>query len=132
MRFLPKLPRIGLELEGRPLRAEIALARSFGARLRGLMMAAPLKPGQGLLIAPCSSIHMLGMRGPIEAVYLSKDFRVLKISPPLKPWRSVSACLGAWGVLEWRVGEAAHFGLRKGSQLKRIDVVDHPLAGDAK
>ena len=132
MRFLPDLPRIGLELEGCPLCAEIALAASFGARLRGLMMVAPLEPGQGLLIAPCSSIHMLGMRAPIEAVFLSKDLRVLKISPPLKPWRSISACPGAWAVLEWRVGESAHFGLRKGAQLKRIGVMEFQLSWYAK
>ena len=122
MRFLPKLPRIELALEGQPLRAEIALASSFLARLRGLMLTGPMIPRRGLMIAPCNSIHTLGMCGPLEAVFLSKDLRVLKISPPLKPWRGVSACRGAWAVLEWPVGEAAYFGLRVGSQLKQVSM----------
>jgi len=127
MYFLPKLPRIGLELEGRPLCAEIAVASSFGARMRGLILAGPLEPGYGLLITPCNSVHMFGMREPIEAVFLSKELRVLKISPPLKPWRSISVCLDAWAVLEWHVGQAAYFGLYEGSQLKRIHVEAFPL-----
>lgn len=119
MNFLPNLSRIGLELDGQPLGVEVALAESFFARLRGLILTGPPMPARGLLLAPCNSIHTLGMRGPIEAVFLSKELRVLKIDTPLKPWRSVSACRGAWAVLEWRAGEAAYLGLRKGAQLKQ-------------
>jgi uncharacterized membrane protein (UPF0127 family) len=122
MGFLPKLPRVVLELEGRPLCADIAQARSFFARLRGLIRCGPLSPGQALLIAPCNSVHTLGMGGPIEAVFLSKDLRVLKISRALKPWRGASGCLGAWGVLEWRVGESSRLGLRAGAQLKQTNM----------
>jgi len=122
MEFLPKLPRIGLELEGQPLNIEIALASSFLSRLRGLILTGPMTPGRGLMIAFCNSVHTFGMRGPIEVVFLSKDLRVLKISSPLRPWRSVSACFGAWAVLEWCVGEADNFGLREGSQLKQVSM----------
>ncbi|MDR2452000.1 MAG: DUF192 domain-containing protein, partial [Candidatus Accumulibacter sp.] len=62
MNFFPRLPRAGLELQGEPLAIEIALAGSFFSRLRGLMLAAPLSPGRGLLIVPCNSIHALFMR----------------------------------------------------------------------
>lgn len=118
MAFFAHLPRIALTHEGRLLGAEIALADRFPARLRGLMFVPPLPPGRGLLIVPCNGIHMLGMRGALEAVFLSTDGRVLKISPPLRPWRSVSLCPGAHAVLEWGVGEAAYFGLREGARLE--------------
>ncbi|MDR2259469.1 MAG: DUF192 domain-containing protein, partial [Azoarcus sp.] len=94
-----------------------ALAGSFFSRLRGLMLAAPLSPGRGLLIVPCNSIHALFMRGEFEAVFLSKDFRVLKIASPLRPWRGMSVCPGARAVLEWAVGEAASLGVREGARL---------------
>jgi uncharacterized membrane protein (UPF0127 family) len=130
MRFLPKLPRIGLELNGQPLDADIALATGFLSRLRGLILSAPSLPARaGLLIAPCNSIHMLGMSWPIEALFLSKDLRVLKIASPLKPWRGVSACLGAWAVLEWGVGEASRLGVCEGSQLKQARLQAPPLEG---
>jgi len=126
MQFLPRRPRIKLELDGQPLGIDIVLAVSFLARLRGLILTGPMVPGRGLLIASCNSIHTLGMRGPIEAVFLSKELRVLKIASPLKPWRSLSVCLGAWWVLEWSVGEAARIGLRKGSQLQQISAERRP------
>lgn len=121
MPLLPKLPRIGLTLNGQPLGVDIALAAGFLSRLRGLICCGPSLPEHaGLLIAPCNSVHMLGMRWPLEAIFLSKDWRVLKIASPLRPWTSVSACPGAWAVLEWGVGQAARRGLREGAQLERI------------
>ncbi|MDR1462262.1 MAG: DUF192 domain-containing protein [Azoarcus sp.] len=118
MPFLAHLPRIELELEGRPLNTEIAVADRFFSRLRGLMFAPPLARGQGLLIAPCNSIHTQCMRGAIEAVFLSKKFQILKISSPLRPWLGLSLCPGAHAVLEWPVGEAKRLGLREGVWLK--------------
>ena len=118
MAFFPRLPRIELELQGKRLPVDIALADRFLARLRGLMFAAPLFAGRGLLIAPCNSIHALGMRGQFEAVFLSKDFRVLKIASPIRPWLGMSLCPGAHAVLEWAVGEAHRLGVREGMRLQ--------------
>ncbi|MDR2452743.1 MAG: DUF192 domain-containing protein [Candidatus Accumulibacter sp.] len=118
MSFFPRLPRIGLELQGKPLPIEIALADGFFSRLRGLMFAPPLSPGRGLLIAPCHGIHALFMRGEFEAVFLAKDGQVLKIATPLRPWRGLSVCRGAGAVLEWAVGEAASLGVREGARLE--------------
>jgi uncharacterized membrane protein (UPF0127 family) len=100
------------------LGTEIALADRFFSRLRGLMFAAPLLPGRGLLIVPCNSVHALFMRGGFEAVFLSKDFRVLRIASPLRPWWGLGVCPGAHAVLEWAVGEAARLGVREGACLK--------------
>ena len=118
MKFLPHHPRVTLTLDGHPLDADIALAAGFFARLRGLMFAPPLPARAGLLIVPCNSIHMLGMRARLEAVFLSKDFRVLKISRPLLPWLGLSACPGAAAVLEWTPGTAQAFGIREGEKLR--------------
>ncbi|MDR2788799.1 MAG: DUF192 domain-containing protein [Candidatus Accumulibacter sp.] len=118
MGFFPRLPRVGLKLRDRPLSAEIALADGFFSRLRGLMFAAPPPPGRGMLIVPCNGIHALGMRGRFEAVFLSKDFRVLRIVSPIRPWLGVSVCPGAHAVLEWSVGEAARFGVCEGMRLQ--------------
>ena len=53
----------------------------------------------------------------VEAVFLSKSRQVLKVSPALKPWRSLSACRNARSMIEWRPGHAARRGLRAGAQL---------------
>jgi len=126
MSFLPKLPRMGLGCGGERLEVELAQARRFFARLRGLVLAGPLGRGEGLLIAPCNSIHTLWMGGPIEAVFISKDWRVLKITSALKPWRGLAGCRRAWGVIEWQPGQAARFGLREGAQLEGLPAREGP------
>jgi len=119
MGFMTKRPRIQLEHEGHALDMEIALCTSFWARLRGLVLSGPLGAKDGILLAPCNSVHTLGMSEAIEAVFLSKDLQILKISSPLKPWRSLSGCRRAWGVIEWQPGHALRLGLREGMQLKK-------------
>jgi hypothetical protein len=63
------------------------VARSFFARLRGLMGSAPLAPGEGLLIIPCSSVHTHFMRFPIDVLYVNARGEVVGIDPALTPWR---------------------------------------------
>jgi uncharacterized membrane protein (UPF0127 family) len=65
-----------------------------------------LKPKGGLLLKNCSSIHCFFMRIPIDAVYLSKDFTVLKIET-VQPWRIGSFVRGTKHVLELAEGAAA-------------------------
>lgn len=98
-----------------PLKAR--LADTFFSRFLGLMGKKELPPGEGLLLSPCSSIHMLFMRFPIDAVYLDSDCRILKIVPRLPPWRGLSFCPGARACLEIGAGEAAKLGWQAGDIL---------------
>ena len=95
---------------------QIEVADSFCTRLRGLMGRKSLEEGHGLLIAPCSSIHMCFMRFAIDAVYISRDYEILKIVSGLRPWIGLSWCPRAYGVIELSVGDAANFGLAAGKQ----------------
>jgi uncharacterized protein len=64
---------------------ELSEAYSFLARLRGLLFAPPIKPGQGLLIKPCNSIHMIGMKYAIDVVFLDKQNRVVGLVENIGP-----------------------------------------------
>jgi uncharacterized protein len=86
------------------------VADTFLSRGKGLLGRRALDPGEGVLIKPCSSIHMFFMRFPIDAVFLDRDMRVLKVVSDLKPWR-MAAKRGAKAVLEFGAGEAARVGL---------------------
>lgn len=66
---------------------ELRLADSFLSRFRGLMLTAPLRPTQGLLITRCPSVHGALMRYPIDVVYLDRQGHVTKCVPGLRPWR---------------------------------------------
>jgi uncharacterized protein len=56
------------------------------------------------------------MRFPIDAIFLDRELRILKVVPDLKPWR-MAARRGAKQVLEIAAGEAERRGLEPGTQL---------------
>ena len=85
-------------------------------RLRGLLGRRGLEPGEGLLIRPASSVHMLFMRFAIDAVFLAPDGEVLRVAGGLRPWRAASR-RGARCVLEVAAGECARHGVVAGDRL---------------
>jgi uncharacterized membrane protein (UPF0127 family) len=92
-------------------------ARSPWLRMRGLLGRRELPAGEGVLLEPASSIHMLFMRFSIDAVFLDRELRVKKVVENLRPWR-FAACRGTRSVLEIAAGEAARHGLAAGRQLR--------------
>jgi len=85
---------------------EVTLATSMWSRFWGLMGRKGLPDSHGLLIDPCSSIHMFFMRFPLDVVFLDDEGRVKKVVAGIKPWR---AALGGGGkkALELAAGAAA-------------------------
>lgn len=92
------------------------VADSPASRLKGLLGRSELRPGEGLLLRPASSIHTCFMRFSIDAVWLDRDWRVVGISDDVQPWRA-AAKRGAKAVLELPAGESARRGLALGDQL---------------
>jgi uncharacterized membrane protein (UPF0127 family) len=86
-------------------------------RLRGLLGRPPLTGGEGLLLEPTGSIHTCFMGFRIDAVFLDRDRRVLRIARDLQPWRSAAA-RRAKAVLELRAGEAERRGIALGDVLE--------------
>jgi hypothetical protein len=95
---------------------ECVVADTPVSRMRGLLGRNELRPGEGLLLRPASSIHTCFMRFSIDAVFLDGGLRVLGISDELRPWRAASR-RGARAVLELPAGESARRELRVGEQL---------------
>jgi uncharacterized membrane protein (UPF0127 family) len=95
------------------------LAETPLARLRGLLGRSGLSSGEGLLLRPAGSIHTAFMKFTIDAVFLDRDLRVVKVVPELVPWRT-AACRGARAVLELPAGEAHRRGLRAGLSLTQV------------
>ena len=97
------------------------VADSYWLRLRGLLGRSGLDDEEGILLRPASSIHMFFMRFAIDAVFLDRELRVLKIAAQLRPWRMASK-RGARSVLELPAGRCEHTGLREGDRLVLDDV----------
>jgi uncharacterized membrane protein (UPF0127 family) len=86
------------------------------ARMRGLLGRAELPHGVGLLLRPAPSIHTAFMRFEIDALFLDRDLRVLRVAPRLRPWRA-AAKRRARSVLELAAGEAERLGIQVGDRL---------------
>jgi len=97
----------------------IDVAETFMTRLVGMMGRERLKEGEGLLLMRCSAIHCFFMKIPIDAVYLSKDMRVLGIET-LQPWKMGKHVKNTAHVLELPAGSAIRK-LKIGDQLVLSD-----------
>jgi uncharacterized membrane protein (UPF0127 family) len=104
--------------KGTPVAARVNVARSMWARFWGLMGKRGLADDEALLIDPCSSVHTMFMRFPIDVVYLSKENAVVKIAPSLGAWRASLGGKGAHRVLEMPAGAAARTGLEVGDEVE--------------
>jgi uncharacterized membrane protein (UPF0127 family) len=95
------------------------LAETMFTRLRGLLGRKGLAEGEGLLLRPASSIHTAFMRFTIDAVFIDRENRIVKVAAELRPWR-MAACRGSRAVLELPAGEAARRGMRPGVSLTQV------------
>ena len=80
-----RLVRVVNTRDERELGARIGLADGWLARLRGMLARPAPGPGEGLLLTPCSSVHMYGMRFPLDIAFLDGRGTVVAIYPSLAP-----------------------------------------------
>ncbi len=81
-----------------------ARADTFVSRLFGLIPRSSLGEEEGLWLEPCAMIHMCFMRFPIDAVFLDRDLKVLRVIENFRPWHFSPWVYGARGVLELPAG----------------------------
>ena len=101
------------------LATEVRIADRFLSRLRGLLAtrAEDFRFGRGLWIRPSKGVHAIGMRYPIDAVYLDRDHRVVHIEQELRPWRLGAVRPQAAGVLELPAGTVRRTNTSVGDQI---------------
>ncbi len=61
------------QTQGKVLCSRCAVADNLLTRVRGLLGRSSLDEDEGLLIVPCPSIHMFGMRFSLDIVFLSRE-----------------------------------------------------------
>jgi uncharacterized membrane protein (UPF0127 family) len=93
-------------------------ADTYFSRLVGWIGKRQAQPGEGLLITPCNSVHMWMMSLPIDVVFLSREMKIVKAVPNLRPWKLLPVfCPGAESALELPAGTIAAHQLRDGEVL---------------
>ena len=125
---MPRLVRVDNVTRESVVGDRVRVASSSVDRSVGLLRTPELKPGEGLWIERSPSIHMFFMPYAIDAVFVSKQGRVTKVVPNLKPWRVVWWARGARDCLELPAGQAARTGTRVGDELRLVPV-DEGSAG---
>jgi uncharacterized membrane protein (UPF0127 family) len=76
-----------LESTGQVLVDRLFVADTWWTRFLGLQFRRELPHGAGLLLTPCSSVHMFWVRFPLHIVFIGADGRVLEVRPDVLPWR---------------------------------------------
>jgi uncharacterized membrane protein (UPF0127 family) len=102
---------------GAVLADRAGVASTSESRRTGLLKHASLNAGEGLWIVPSEGVHTVGMKFPIDIVFLSRTRTVLKTCHAVPKWR-VALCLRAHSVLELPAGAIAASGTAPGHQLQ--------------
>jgi hypothetical protein len=63
------------------------VARTFAERAKGLIGTKDLAPGEGMLILRCNCIHTFFMSFAIDATFLDREDRIVKVVRGIRPWR---------------------------------------------
>ena len=95
-----------------------------GARARGLLDTEHLSQGEALVISPCNSVHMFGMRYPIDVLFVDRDGFVVRAIENLQPMRMTRVYFRARRVVELPPGVIAASGTLAGDRLDLGEVPD--------
>jgi uncharacterized membrane protein (UPF0127 family) len=94
------------------------LANTFWLRLRGLLGAASLESGEGLILVGEKSIHTLFMKFPIDVVYVDRAYKVIRIDDNMTPYRLGPLIFQSAYVVEMPVGTIVNTATEVGDQLR--------------
>ena len=112
---------------GTVLADQLETAGSLWAKFKGLMGRPALPAGEGLWLPASNGIHMMFMRFPIDAVFVTRPDdggvrRVRSVHPSLAAWTGLVPLIrGADGVLELPVGTIASSGTVVGDRLEIVE-----------
>lgn len=95
---------------------ELLSTQTVLERMRGLLARPPLQRGQAMVLQDCNLVHTVGMRYPIDIVFVDRQARIASIHAAV-PARRVRGCWRAVQVLELAAGEAARLGWQNGQRL---------------
>ncbi len=91
---------------GETLARRAVVADTVWSRVVGLQGRRELPADEGLVLIPNNSIHMLFMRFPIDAVFVDKDGRILRVGRACRPWTIGPISPGALYCVELPAGAA--------------------------
>lgn len=101
----------------------LTVAKSWLARLRGLIGRPRLEPDTGIYLPGTNGVHMFFMRFAIDCIFVGAERAdgsraVVAVRPDLAPWTGLVLWIrGARGAIELGAGSAAAAGVAAGDYL---------------
>jgi hypothetical protein len=92
---------------GDALARRVSLADTWWTRLRGMMGRPEPATDEGMLLAPCRSVHMYWMKYPLDIAFLAPDGRIVATYHRLAPSRCSKRHGDADRALELKAGTLA-------------------------
>jgi uncharacterized protein len=105
---------------GQTLAERAPVAEDTWTRFRGLQLRSELPRGAGLVILPCSSIHMFFMRFAIDVVFATREGQVVRVGHGCRPWTVGPFAPRALYCVELPAGTAAATSAGHSIQLERL------------
>jgi uncharacterized membrane protein (UPF0127 family) len=102
---------------GHTLGTRIGVADGWWSRLRGLLGRPAPAEGEGLLLLPCRSVHMFGMRGALDVAFVDRDGAVIAAYHALPPGGRTRWHRRAHAALELPPGTLRRTGTHEGDTL---------------
>ncbi|MEW6661237.1 MAG: DUF192 domain-containing protein [Bacillota bacterium] len=93
------------------------MADSFKSRLIGLVGKSALHRGEGLILAPCNSIHSFFMRFKLDVLFLDRSQRVVFMIKGMPPNRIGPVIKNSQWVVELPEGIIASTGTKVGDEI---------------
>jgi len=125
-----KFVRVLNQTRGQVLSARCGVANTLWTRVRGLLGRTGLENGEGLLIDPCPSIHMFGMKFPLDVVFVTTEYVVTDVVENIAPGKAYVAKAHAGKAriaIEVAAGEIARSSTRIGDVLITQSCDEIPL-----
>ena len=100
------------------LATKVRKADNFLTRLVGLLKRTHLGPEEALWLTPSKGIHTIGMKFPIDVIFLNKEFYVLGLISGMHPYRVSGVHMRGYSVVELPNGTIRKSRTEIGDQLE--------------
>lgn len=89
---------------GKIVASDVFVAKGVVSRMVGFLNRSRIEPSEGLWFDGCSAIHTVGMRQPIDVVFLDRRGRVVRTLCAVPPNRIAVGCPNAQTTIELGAG----------------------------
>ncbi len=118
--------------KGTYLGVEIAVANTLRTRMLGLYARRRLHLGDGVWLVPCNSVQTIGMRCPVDVIFLDAVGSAVRVHQNVVPGRVIWPVRRAHSALEVPAGAVQSSETQIGDQIEFVEDLDHPGSGGAQ